>query len=764
MSKVVLGASTGMVLVSAAAASAYAADAMERADTLQEIVVTAERRTETLQNLPVSASVFDSSALEKAKVMEAKDYLQFTPNITFTEDGQVGPRGIQIAIRGVGNINISDNPQQASIGYYIDDLNVGAVAGGTINPQLQDVERVEVLRGPQGTYFGRNALGGAINIATKKPDAKPYFEVGAGYGSFDTYDLRGVANLPILDNLFLRVVAAYEDSAGIIKNVNPSGARNSGYTDKHVRVALRYVPTDRLTIDLSTTYTKEDAGLDATVPSGVVDLDTKQTLGQPDMQGFSQGLDFYPQNQRWVNHNSPEYNRNKVEITNGRINYAGDGFAVTSITGYLYSENGRLFDQDLLSADLFRRINNWHTSSFSEELRVQSNGTSPFQWTIGGIYARDYYYQFNDIFVGNDIAYTDPATGVTTQFLPPFVHFGFPLNENNTELTTRSTAGFAEGSYDFTDKWTVTLGARFTRDQVSNRNFGVLAFNHPVPDASGARDFTDFAPRLVLKYRVTPNVSTYATVSTGYRAGGVDINNGVTTAFQPEKLRNYEIGVKSNLADNHLRINASLFYLDWKDLQVQTDYLSNPNDISSSVQKTLNASSADSKGIELEVQALPVRGLELGFGGGYLDAHFKSFRDAVVHGGASADLSGQPLPKAAKWSLSSNGQYTMPLTASASVQGFVRLEGVYRSSVAGNLDATAAPLIGLPSFPYQEPSYAVFNLRLGTTTDHLRIEAYAENLFDRSYYNGTFDHFGLGGIRLRPHPRVFGARFTYKSM
>jgi len=763
MKHVVLSASTGAVLLSAMTTAAYAADATERADTLEEVVVTAERRTETLQNLPVSASVFDSAQLEKAKVMEAKDYLQFAPNITFTEDGQVGPRGIQIAIRGVGNINISDNPQQASIGYYIDDLNVGAVAGGTINPQLQDVERVEVLRGPQGTYFGRNALGGAINISTKKPDSKPYFEVGGGYSSFDTYDLQGVVNIPVLENLFVRAVAAYDDSAGFIKNVNPNGTRNSGYSDKHARVALRYVPTDRLTIDLSTTYTKEDAGLDATVPSGVVDLDTKQTLGQPNLQGFSQGLGFYPQNQKWVNHNAPEYNRNKVEITNGRINYTGDGFSITSITGYLYSENGRLFDQDLISADLFQRLNRWHTSSFSQELRVQSTGQGSLEWTVGGIYARDYYYQFNDIFVGNDISYTDPTTGITTQFLPPFVHYGFPLNENNTELTTKSTAGFAEGTYHFTDQWALTLGARFTRDEVSNKNFGVLAFNHPVPDAAGARNFTNFAPRAVLKYRLNPNVSTYATVSTGYRAGGVDINGGVTTTFQPEKLRNYELGVKSTLADNHLRINAAVFYLDWKDLQVQTDYLANPNDISSSVQKTLNASSAQSQGAELEVQALPLRGLELGFGGGYLDAHFKSFPDAIVHGGAMADLSGRPLPKAARWSLSGNGEYTMPLTSSANVQGFVRIEAVYRSSVAGNLDAAAAPLIGLPSFPYQEPSYTVFNLRLGTTADRLRFEAYAENVFDRSYYNGTFDHFGLGGIRLRPHPRVFGARVTYKG-
>jgi len=246
----------------------------------------------------------------------------------------------------------------------------------------------------------------------------------------------------------------------------------------------------------------------------------------------------------------------------------------------------------------------------------------------------------------------------------------------------------------------------------------------------------------------------------GYRAGGVDVNNGITTTFKPEKVRDYELGAKTTLADGHLRINADVFYLQWIDLQVQTDYLANSN-ISSSVQKTLNASRATSKGAELELQALPVKGLQFGLSVGYLDAYFGDFPNAVVHGGYTVDLTGQQLPKSPRFTASTTAQYSMPITTNA--DGFVRLEGQYRGSMAGNIDATAAPLDGQGTYPYIEPSYTVWNLRGGTTVGRFTAEAYSENVFNKSYYNGTYDHFGLGGIRLTPHPRLYGIQFSYKT-
>jgi iron complex outermembrane recepter protein len=743
-----------------AAAAESSSGPPAESDQLTEILVTAERRVESLQNVPLSITAFDANTIELAHMTEAKDYLQYSPNVVFTEDGQVGARSISIAIRGVGNMNIADEPQAASIGFYIDDLNVGAVASGQINPDLTDVEGIEVLRGPQGTYFGRNAIGGALNIQTKKPDATTYFETGGGYGNFDTWNAYAVGNVPLNDQLFIRAVESYSSTNGFIRNVNPMGTSCSCDTDEHARFAVRYLATDRLTLDLGLSYTDEHTGLDDTVASGVIDGDTKQTLGLPNNFGaFSQGIGFYPQNQTLVNLNTPEYTDNLVEYVDGRITYKGDGFSLESITGDVYSTNDRQFDEDQIAANLFIRVNRWVTKSFNQELRAQSDGSGRWDWTAGLVYGRDDQLEYNNIFTGGATGYTDPTTGINYQFLPPLPP-GFPLNEDNQQLITKSTAAYGEGTYKMTDQWALTFGGRYTHDEVTTSQYGVFAFGSPVPNASGSNGFNNFSPHVTLKYSINPNVSTYASVLEGYRAGGVDINSGIITTFKPETVRDYELGEKSTLADGHLRINADVFLLKWTDLQVQTDYLANSN-ISSSVEKTLNASSAKSLGAELEVQAIPVRGLQLGLSAGYLDAYFNDFPNAIVHGGYEVNLTGQQLPKSPRFTASTNMQFSQPVAADT--EAYLRVEGVYRSAMAGNIDATAAPLDGQGTYPYIEPSYVVWNLRLGATTSHFTTQAYSENVFNHSYYNGTYDHFGLGGIRLVPHPRLFGVRFSYKT-
>jgi len=734
----------------------------EVSSALEEITVTAERRSKSLQDVPISISAFTADMLRKSNVTEAKDYLQFTPNVNFTEDGATGPRSVAISIRGVGNIKSTDLVTTGNgIGFYVDDLSVGSVANGTINPQLHDMERIEVLRGPQGTYFGRNALGGAINISTKKPTEDLYGELSGSYGRFDTWDLQGVINLPVTDNFFLRAAISHEESQGMIKNVNPDGAPNSGYIYNSMRLSARYEPNEKFRVDFSATYTDENAGMDNTVPSGVIDGDTKQTLGKPNLQPYTQGIGFYPENQKLVNHNTPEYSDNEFLILNGRVTYFGDGFEVNSITGYIFSRHQRLFDQDNVAGDLFIREVDGKTDSYSQEFRIQSASDGPLEWTFGGIFAEDKLDHYSNVYVGTDTTFTDVVTGVNTRFLPPFMTEGFPLNLRNRFNSIRSYGVFAEGVYNFAEDWFFTLGARYTHDKVKSGQFGVLAANNPIPDASGQSSFNDFSPRAVLRYQVNPDLSVYGSVSSGYKAGGVDINRGVVRSFDPEKLWNYEAGFKATLADGRVRVNGSAYYLEWSDIQVISAFLADPNDISSSTQLTLNASEAKSKGLELSAQALVIENLQVGFSGGYLDANFGSFPDAIVFGGGQFDLTGRRMPKSPKWSLSGNAQYTVSL--SDATDGFLRVEGVYRSSVAGNIESVAAPIQGLPEFPYQSPAYTVFNLRMGTESDRFSFEGYVENVFGEDYYNGTFDHFGLSGIRVQPHPRIWGLRLTFKT-
>jgi len=250
---------------------------------LEEVVVTAQRREQSLQDVPVSITAFTGAMIEQANVTDAADYLKMTPNVAFTEGFSVGKRGIGIAIRGVGNNVTDENTFINSVGVYLDGFSVAAVPTGIVNPQLQDVARIEVLRGPQGTYFGRNSVGGALNLTTEKPKLGEFgWDVNIGGETYENAggqgDVTGVVNIPLGDTLAARFVAHYEDNTGKVENVNPGG--NDSWHEYFMgRLALRWEPNERTRVDFLVMHTDEEQGTDENVPSGVWDLDTVETFG-----------------------------------------------------------------------------------------------------------------------------------------------------------------------------------------------------------------------------------------------------------------------------------------------------------------------------------------------------------------------------------------------------------------------------------------------------------------------------------------------------
>ena len=352
---------------------------------------------------------------------------------------------------------------------------------------------------------------------------------------------------------------------------------------------------------------------------------------------------------------------------------------------------------------------------------------------------------------------------------------GFRINENNRIFESTSYALFADVGWHLSEQWTLTVGARYTRDEIDNELFGVVNFEGPPLAGAGSDTFTDVSPRVVLTFEQTDDLTWYASASKGYKAGGVDIlfvPDLFLSSFDPEEMRNYEVGVKARLADGRARFSASAFFLDWQDMQVQTNYLRDPNDIGSGIETTLNASSASTKGVEVELVAQATDNLQLGFGAGYLDGKFDEFPNAVLSGANSVDMSDARLPKAPKFTANAFGEYTFDFAAE--FEPFLRLEYVHRDESAGDLEGAVAlsgrPLEAggnageiLPRFPYVMPSYDVVNLRAGFGTQTWDVVAYVENLLDEDYYNGTGDNFGIGGIRLRPHPQTWGINFVYRT-
>ena len=366
---------------------------------LEEIVVTAQRREQNLQDVPVSVTAFTGATLENLKITEASQYLQMTPNVSYTEDGQVGARGISIAMRGVSNINTDESAFIQSIGVYLDEFSVAAVANATLNPQLLDLERVEVLRGPQGTYFGRNSVGGALNIQTQRPTDEFGYKIIAGGHGYETtgsqWNAGAIVNIPFSDNFKARAVLFYEDNSGIVKNIVPDGG-DSGHDFVMGRINAEFTPSDATTINVTFMRTVEEQGMDETVPSGVWDTDTVATfqLNRPDGATFNSPLDdgtgFWPQNRDKAAHTAiGERNDNSSTISILNITHQlTDEITLKSITGRIDTRNEKVFDNDLVPEDLVNRYQAKEAESWSTEFRVEFSNEQ-FDWITGFLYAKD---------------------------------------------------------------------------------------------------------------------------------------------------------------------------------------------------------------------------------------------------------------------------------------------------------------------------------------------------------------------------------------
>lgn len=730
---------------------------------LEEVVVSAQRREQTLQEVPVSVSAFSSGTIEKMDISSASDYLMVTPNVGFSEDGEGGSRSVNVSIRGVSNITLDGIATANSIGYYIDELSVGSVAQGTINPQLQDMERIEVLRGPQGTFYGRNAVGGAINITTKKPTEEFYAEASVSAGSFDTYGVEGIVNVPFSDKFMARAVFAYDESDTPIENVNPTG-NDPFYEYSTARISFRYLPTDDVTLDLSITQTEEDEGGDISVPSGILDLDTISIFGFPTpFDAIDTGQGFYPSNDDKIDRDSKEFNNKEFTIVNARVTWELGDITFKSITGYLDSSFDRTADLDGISLTIgplpLRRFNDYEGESFSQEFRLQSAGDSDISWTAGLFYVKDELTRINQIQI---MPKTDP-NGVPVGF----------INSNDQTFEFESIAAFGEINWAITEELELTLGGRYSRDEVeaSETNFT----GGGARQLEGDEDFTDFSPRVVLTYIPHDELTVYGSVSKGYKAGGVDATGSTRVAAQKydsEEVISYELGFKSKLADGRVNLSGAIFMLDWDDFQVQTNRLADPTDISSAISTTQNAEEASAQGLELELAALLTENLTWTFSVGYIDAEFDDYDNAILKGNDSnglpneVDVSGKPLPRTPEWSFHTSLEYGFEV---AGLDSFVRADVIYVDDTLSDIEAVGS-LVGqtnsgaafnLPSYPYQIDSYEVVNFSAGFEGEQFRVAAFIKNAFEEDYYTGTSDNFGAAGIRLRPHHRELGVKFTY---
>jgi iron complex outermembrane receptor protein len=736
----------GAALLTAAyapGALAAASTPVTSSDTLDEITVTAQRREENARDVPISLTVFNAVEIEQQNFQGVESYFDQTPNVSFTSEGTRDRKAL--SLRGVSDqLNADNNIKEGSFGFYIDEFNV---AQGTSNPEIVDIDRIEILRGPQGTYFGRNAVAGAINITTKQPTNEFFAEASAQYSSFNTVDTHIILNLPLIDHvLAVRLVGRDETSDGNINNINLiGGGNNSKYT--YGKVIVRFTPNEQLTVDTTGTVSNEHVGMRNGVPSGVLgDFSASVLYSGPPYNGAAipDGVGFYPNNTTRVNFNRPQDDGTRFNYVSNRVKFNTDTFTVTNVLGYMYSNEFEGGDIDGSSLDLFYEHESIKRTSLSEELRVQSVPGRIIDWTGGLYYGHD---------SGHTTQYT--YTGADNPFGLPN---GFEVTSSLSDSSDVSTAVFGEGVWHVDPQLSLTLGARYTHERVYTDSFntsGSQILNY----VNGSSTFNNFSPRATLLYLATPQVNLYATVSRGFKAGGLEaqpapIKNDV---YKPETLTNYEFGVKGESSDKRVRFDADVFYMDWKD--IQADFAVGqqvPGGGVSFITGVANAAAARSYGFEAELTALVTTGLTVGGGAGYDRAYYVKYTDAQTGLGTQGDLSGATLPNSPKWTLHADGEYTHQF--SADLSGFTRVEWYYKGGIVP--DQASEFHTG---FPWDVPAYNVWNLRAGVVRRNWSVTAFAENLLDKKYYTNAYEKAFVTGMFLEPSYRNIGVRLTVRT-
>ncbi|MCC4250838.1 TonB-dependent receptor [Sphingobium naphthae] len=749
---------------------------------IEDIVVTARRTEERLQTTPVAVTALSSQSLETAQVQDATDLQRVTPSFSIQTGGPSVSGLVFVSIRGQQNQN-PGTANDPTVATYIDGVYVPRPSQGQTD--LDDLQRLEVLRGPQGTLFGRNTTGGAVNIITADP--KDYFEVIAK-GEVGNYSYRSAGltvNAPLADGLALRVTGNYHDRDGYVRN-RALGTFADDPESYFVRGKLRYEGAG-FDITLSGDYNKindngQKVGLIAFNPAvfsalpggaGVPALlapyvQTKATWYETNGTAFvlptvtPAGTTIYNSLPADVQALYLEKPQNQVIAYGfgGTINVdLGGDLALKSITGYRYSNSTGLIDTDGTPVPLLTTRSGYGSEQFSQEVQL-SGRSGDFSYILGGYYGHETGYE--------------SSVSQTFGFIPA-PRF---ITENAADVTNITKGLFAQGTYSLTPELRFTGGLRWTWD---NRN--VVLHNKsrlgdpstctlPDRDPGTLCDQTQKASfdypawTVGLDYQASRNAFLYIQSRGASKSGGWNVRAGSIPAFAPERVRDIEAGAKLDWFDRRLRTNVALFFSWTEGLQKQIGAL-----IPGTTQPTqylINAGNANIYGAEFEVTAVPATGLELNANLSLLDGQYQkgSFTEVQSVGGVNVtvDRSNEPLPQLAKVQFMVGATQTVPLSF-----GDLRIHADYAYIGPMSISpVTAAPGVSAAvkaTYDTQNAltrikGYGLLNGRIGLQLDNPNVElfVFARNILDKKYTTRVFADLytqGLGFVQ-----RTVGDPFT----
>nr|WP_087574655.1 TonB-dependent receptor [Sphingomonas sp. CDS-1] len=617
---------------SAATSNAAGSAQQPGSSDLAEIVVTAQKRSESLQKVPLAVTAVTAADLDRSGIRDLQGVVSSVPNLNLgTQLGMA-----KVALRGIGLENISAGAE-GSIAFHVNGVflsrSVSALAS------FYDVQQVEVLRGPQGTLYGRNATGGSINITTRKPtqELSGYFNLtGGNYGRVTTEGAVSGAIVPGV--LAARLAFQTQNHDGYGKNII-TGNEVDNLNSRAVRGTLLFTPTERLTVDITADYFRKRDHSGAYHQTGGAGFSAP---GVPITRlGIALG-GLSPTRARDVSSEVDPSHYLRLWGVSGKVTYdLTDGISLNSLTAYRSTVNRSATDLDGTDLLLVKQFLNEDAKQFSEELQLTGK-TDRLNWLLGL-----YYFNENDHGV-----VADPLNPAKTIFFifPDMLTTGF-LGAGR--IKTDAVAVFGQASYEIVDNLRLTLGARYSSEKKTDHDelaFDIFTpyvgqFATPSTILDRSKRFKSFTPRIALDYQATPDVLLYASWSRGFKAGTYSLGAG-TPAVDPEKVSAFEGGIKSQLWDRRLRLNLAGFYYDYKDLQI--------GKVVGTTNATLvleNAATATIYGAEAELQAKISSRFDIDANASWLHARFDSYVSAdparpFGDGATFVDALGKYLPGA----------------------------------------------------------------------------------------------------------------------
>jgi iron complex outermembrane receptor protein len=676
---------------------------------LEEIVVTAQKRSENLQSVPISVVALTAETLKATGVSGTEQPPMLTPSLNLVSpSGNLTPfiRGVGTQAAGAGN--------DSSVATYVDGVYMPSMASTMLD--FSDVERIEVLKGPQGTLFGRNTTGGVINIITKDPSQDTQGNVRVGYGNYQTGDVSVFATTGITDKLSTSFSALYRDQMQGYGRDLANGQEVGRQGDLDARSKWRYAASNDTTITASFDFERSNpatASLGNTYPNELA------IGGFPNMGSF------------W-DINSGQYQRPEIRQGGASVTLKqgmGD-LQFTSISSYRRLESAVYADLDRSPIPILELGLTESDTTVTQEFQLTSSTSGPLQWIVGAFYL-------------NGTSKSDPFSTAGFAFGGPDAYQHLFAAQK-----TDSYSGFAQGTYDLGAATRLTVGARFTEDH-HYLSYQLMGTTGPIPVADPAvPSISEGAPtwRVSLDHNFSSNALGYVSYNRGYRSGSYNLTDASNPPLKPEKLDAYEIGLKSDFLNRRVRVNVAAYDYRFKDIQlVETTF---------AAQETLNAAAAKIYGADAELTAVASEQLTFHGGFAYTHARYSTFPDAPCTtanpaGGDltfTCDASGHTMIRTPETTGSIGANYLFPLAT-----GDMNASATYYYNHGWYSD---------PDNRIRQPAYDLVNATLGwsPTSKGYEIQLWGKNLTNTEYYDHLTES-GAGDLSVPAPPRTYGVSF-----